>query len=205
VKRETAIEAAVFAGLVLSGAAARVWFRELPNFAPIAAMSLFAGYFFRSRAVAVAVPLSAMLLSDAFIGGYEWQMMLVVYGMLALPVAFGGPLRNWLRIEPGRLGRTLPAVAGLFGSSLAASLLFFLATNFAWWPWTDMYEHNFAGLLRCYENGLPFFRHTLLGDTLFAALLFGGYAWAVSLGWAVGPAYQLPSRPTVMPCAQKST
>ena len=63
-----------------------------------------------------------------------------------------------------------------------------------------MYEHNWAGLMRCYENGLPFFRHTLLGDMTFGAILFGGYAWAVNLGWADEPAaYQLPSSPTVMP------
>lgn len=54
--------------------------------------------------------------------------------------------------------------------------------------------------MRCYENGLPFFRHTLLGDMTFGAILFGGYAWAVNLGWADEPAaYQLPSSPTVMP------
>ena len=100
-QRKAWIETAVFAGLVLAAAAARITFRELPNFAPIAAMSLFAGYYFRSPLVAIAVPLAAMLLSDMVLGGYEWQMMLVVYGMLVLPVAFRGPLRRWLRIEKG--------------------------------------------------------------------------------------------------------
>ena len=33
-------------------------------------------------------------------------MMLVVYGMLALPVAFRLPLRSWLRIERSELGAT---------------------------------------------------------------------------------------------------
>ena len=28
-----------------------------------------------------------MAISDLFIGGYQWQMMLMVYAMLALPVA----------------------------------------------------------------------------------------------------------------------
>lgn len=191
--RQTRIECLVFLGLVAAGAAARIVFRELPNFAPIAAMALFAGYFFRSSALALAVPLAAMLVSDAVIGGYEWQMMVVVYVMLALPVAFRSPLRRWLRIEPGRPGRVVAAILGLLGCSLASSVLFFLATNFAWWPWTDMYEHNLAGLVRCYVNGLPFFRHTLLGDMVFATALFGGHAMAIQFRWIALPRLETAS------------
>jgi hypothetical protein len=179
----------VFVALVAAGAGARILFRDLPNFMPIAAMSLFAGYYFRSALLALAVPLTAMTLSDAVIGSYQWQMMLVVYAMLALPVAARWPLRKWLRIEKGHLSETLTAVGGLLTCSLLSSVFFFLATNFAWWPWTNMYEHNLAGLVRCYTNGLPFFRHTLLADLMFATVLFGGYAIVVSLGWA-------PSRAT---------
>ncbi|MDX1947080.1 MAG: DUF6580 family putative transport protein [Pirellulaceae bacterium] len=197
--RRAWIELVVFAGLVLAGAGARVFYRELPNFAPIAAISLFAGYYFRSAVLAVLTPLLAMLASDLFIGGYEWQMMLVVYGMLVLPVAFRGPLRRWLRFEKGRPAKVVAALGGLLACSLLSSLLFFLATNFAWWPWSTMYEHNWAGLLRCYENGLPFFRHTLAGDLFFGTMLFGGYAWAVAWGWAEEPDYQLASSPTFIP------
>jgi hypothetical protein len=196
VTRQTWTECLIFAGLVAAGAGARVLFRDLPNFAPIAAIALFSGYFFRSPAVALAVPLVAMLASDAVIGGYEWQMMAVVYAMLALPVAFRLPLRRWLRIEGQSLGQTLTAMAGLLGFSLLSSVLFFLATNFAWWPWNDLYEHNVAGLLRSYANGLPFFRHTLAGDAIFAVALFGGYAFAANLGWMGAPQPALERRPT---------
>lgn len=204
VKRPTLTEVLVFAGLVMAGAGTRIWFRELPNFAPIAAMSLFAGYFFRSQALALAAPLLAMVLSDAVIGGYEWQMMLVVYAMLALPVAFRGPLRRWLRMEQGELASTLSATAGLFGCSLLSSVLFYLATNAACWYWSEMYDNNLAGLLRSYQNALPFFRHTIVGDMFFSATLFGGYALAVTFGLARATSHQLASKPAVMPCAQKS-
>lgn len=127
-QRKAWIETAVFAGLVLAAAAARITFRELPNFAPIAAMSLFAGYYFRSPLVAIAVPLAAMLLSDMVLGGYEWQMMLVVYGMLVLPVAFRGPLRRWLRIEKGRLGKALARSAGCWHAAC------FRRCSFSWRP-----------------------------------------------------------------------
>jgi hypothetical protein len=183
VTKQTLTECLVFAALVTAGASARIFFRELPNFAPIAAMALFAGYFFRSSVVALAVPLAAMLVSDAVIGGYEWQMMVVVYGMLALPVAFRLPLRRWLRITRSTWKVSLASLGGLLACSLLSSVLFFLATNFAWWPWSDMYEHNLAGLARCYANGLPFFRHTLAGDAIFAVTLFGSYALAVNCGW----------------------
>lgn len=199
VTRQTYTECLVFAGLVAAGAGARIFFRDLPNFAPIAAIALFSGYYFRSAAVAVAVPLVAMLASDAVIGGYDWQMMAVVYAMLALPVAFRLPLRRWLRMEQQQsVSKTLTACGGLLGCSLLSSLLFFLATNFAWWPWNDLYEHNAAGLLRSYVNGLPFFRHTLAGDALFAASLFGGYALAVSWGWVHAPRAALAPRSTTV-------
>jgi hypothetical protein len=170
-------------GLVAAGAGARIFFRDLPNFAPIAAIALFSGYFFRSAGLAVATPLLAMLASDAVIGGYQWQMMIVVYGMLALPVAFRLPLRKWLRIERGPWSSSLRALGGLLACSLLSSVLFFLATNLACWYWTDMYEPTSAGLLRCYANAVPFFRHTLAGDAIFASSLFGSYALAVNLGW----------------------
>ena len=86
-KRETVVDVAILTLLVAAGAGSRVLFHDLPNFAPIAALSLFAGYFFRRWTLAVFVPLLAMAISDAVLGAYQWQMMVVVYAMLALPVA----------------------------------------------------------------------------------------------------------------------
>lgn len=183
VKRESVICLAVFVALIAAGALSRVCFRELPNFAPIAAMALFSGYYFRSAKVAVLVPLLAMVLSDLVIGGYEWQMMLVVYGALMLPVALRGLLRKHLRIERGSLESTASALGGLLTCSLASSLFFFLVTNFAWWPWS-MYDHDLAGLILCYQQGIPFFRNTLAGDLFFGNVLFCSYAVAIHFGWA---------------------
>lgn len=182
-KRDTVVRLTIFASLVAAGALARVCFRELPNFAPIAAMALFSGYFFRSAKVAVLVPLLAMALSDLFIGGYEWQMMVVVYGALTLPVAFRVLLRKYLAMERGSASSAAIGLSGLLTCSLASSLFFFLVTNFAWWPWS-MYEQNWEGLILCYQQGLPFFRNTLAGDLFFGTVLFGSYAIALNLGWA---------------------
>jgi hypothetical protein len=81
--------------LIAAGAASRIWFRDIPNFQPVAAIGLFAGYYFRSRWLAGAVPLAALVASDLVIGGYQWQMMVVVYAMIALPALVGPALRRF--------------------------------------------------------------------------------------------------------------
>jgi hypothetical protein len=106
-------------------------------------------------------------------------MMAVVYGMLALPVAFRSLLRRHLNLDQGGLGSASLAVTGLVGCSLASSVLFFLVTNFGSWLWFNMYEHSMSGLIQCYAMAIPFFRYTLCGDLFFAVVLFSGYAVAL--------------------------
>lgn len=175
--------------LVAAGAATRLLVRDIPNFAPIAALALFAGYLFADRRWAVWVPLGAMLASDWVIGGYDWRLMAVVYGSLATPALWGPSLRRWLPIVRGgrvRVGAARGGVGGsgsacgsvatLVGCSLAGSLLFFATTNLAVWALGSMYEHSWAGLIHCYVRALPFFRYTLAGDLVFSTVLFSGLA-----------------------------
>ena len=77
--KQTILETAVFITLIWSGVALRWHFQYLPNFAPVAALALFAGYFFRHWLVAMAVPVLVMLISDIKIGGYAPAMMVCVY------------------------------------------------------------------------------------------------------------------------------
>jgi hypothetical protein len=181
--RSLLVELLVLASLIALGAGVRIWLGpHFPNFAPVAAISLFAGYFFHRTWLAVLAPWATMLISDSVLGGYEWQMMAVVYGMLTLPLVWSWWLRRVLKIESGRAAAgLLGSVIALVGCSLISSILFFLATNFAWLPWSTMYSHDLAGLIHCYEQGLPFFRSTLCGDLFFGCALFGSYALAVGL------------------------
>ncbi len=165
----------VLLGLIVAGVICRVYFRGIPNFMPVAAMALFAGYFFRSRWWGLLVPVAIMGISDQFLTGYQWQMRSVVYGAVLLPVGFGELLRRWAPME-SRHQNVWAAATGMIGCSLASSILFYLLTNFAWWPWSSMYDKNLEGLLHCYAAGLPFFKYTLAGDLFFASVLFGGYA-----------------------------
>ena len=52
----------MFGLLVGSGVALRLTCHDLPNFAPVAAIALFAGYFFRSMLLAACVPLAVRVL-----------------------------------------------------------------------------------------------------------------------------------------------
>lgn len=158
--------AGLFAGLVALAAASR--FLDIaPNFAAVAGVALFAGFIFRSRLLAVMVPVAAMLISDAILGGYPLAVMVSVYLCMMLPILF----KPVLGAQPG--------VVRIAGSSLACSAIFFVVTNFAVWGTGGLgYARTLAGLLECYTNALPFFRYTLLGDLVFSSALFG--AWAIA-------------------------
>jgi hypothetical protein len=181
-KRPAWIDALVFVALVTAGVQLRIALEYLPNFAPVAALALFAGYFFRSRIVGLAVPVSIMVISDYYIGRYAWYQMVVVYGMLAIPVLMRGFLRKHLSLQQTNWRKAALSLAGLLACSFASSVLFFLATNAVCLGW---YEPTLAGVAKCYWQALPFFRYTLSGDAVFAVLTFGLYAAACQ--WAALP------------------
>jgi len=56
-----------------------------PNFTPVAASALFAACLLRARALSVVVPIVGLMLGDAVHGFYDWRVMIIVYGALALP------------------------------------------------------------------------------------------------------------------------
>lgn len=58
------------------------------------------------------------------------------------------------------------------GASLAASISFFLVSNFAVWATYTMYPKNFGGLVACYVAGIPFFEKGMASDLLFSAIFF---------------------------------
>lgn len=186
-KRQAGIEAGVFVLLVAAGVALRMGFQSIPNFAPVAALALFAGYYFRSRWTAIALPVCVMAITDSMIGAYRPAMMAVVYASLAAPVLFRGVLRRRFAM-PGTdaskgdgAQQALRSTAGLVGCSLGASVFFFLTTNFAHWVIFEMYPKTAAGLWNCYVQALPFFKYTLASDLTFACVLFGSYAFVTTL------------------------
>ena len=138
-----------------------------PNVTPIAASAVFAGMVLRSRALALAVPIAALLLSDLVVGAYDWRIMGVVYAALALPAL------------AARWGRARPVVV-LAPLVLSSSLLFFATTNFAVWAFSGMYAHDLHGLIHCYVAALPFLWNTVAGDMLWTTLLFATW-WSAKV------------------------
>jgi hypothetical protein len=137
-----------------------------PNFTPVVAAALFAGTVFRSRALALIVPIAAMLLSDLVLGSEDWRIRAVIYAALVLPVALG----IW--------GRRFRPIVALLPLALASSLLFFAASNLAVWAFSGMYALDFKGLVQCYVLALPFLQNTVMGDVVWTAVLFGSW-WMV--------------------------
>jgi hypothetical protein len=162
--RSRMIQAVVFVSLVSLAVVSRM-VEAAPNFAAVAAVALFAGFFFSSRLVAVGVPVAAMLISDCVHGFYDPRQMLVVYAMLGLPVM--------LRTFVAPAGR--PVAWRVLGAAAYCSLAFFLVTNLAVWAFGTMYTHDLAGFLRCYAMAVPFLRFTIAGDLLYTGAIFGSY------------------------------
>jgi hypothetical protein len=151
---------------IIALAAASRLVKHPPNFTPMAAMALFGGWYVTKKYFVI-VPLLAMLISDAFIGFYDWRLMAIVYLGIALTFGIGWLLKknaSWRKVIIG---------------SLTGSIIFFLTTNFAVWALYQWYPHTWAGLANCFAMALPFFKNSLIGDLFYGVVLFGIYelAW----------------------------
>lgn len=157
-------------GVVLLAAAARL-LPHPPNLTPIGAMALFGGVQFGARKAAFGVPLAAMILSDLVLA-------LTLYGWAVLPSRPFVYAGFALYVCLGHLARRRYSVWTIGGAALSGALLFFVITNFGVWLLGGLYPRTLAGLGACYVAAIPFFRNSLLGDLLYSAILFGGFALA---------------------------
>ncbi len=169
-KKENTIRLITLLGLVIIGVFARL-IDHPANVSPIAAIALFSGAMFADKRLAFTVPIAAMILSDAFIGFHS--LALVVYLSFALCVFVG-----WALIKRNNIKNVVIA-------SLAGSLVFFILTNLAYW--LAYYPITIEGLVSCYTAALPFFRNALIGNLVYSAVLFGGFALAEKYVSALKP------------------
>ncbi|MBI4054417.1 MAG: hypothetical protein HY397_03765 [Candidatus Doudnabacteria bacterium] len=151
--------------IVLAAVAARlvphVW-----NFAPVSAVAIVAAVYLPLRQAFI-LTFAVRFLSDAILGFFSWPLMVAVYASHLFGVGLGawvGRKKNFFRI---------------MSAPLAASALFFLVTNFAFFYPT--YEHNLDGVILSYVNGLPFLRGTVLGDLFYTVVLIYGLEAVLSL------------------------
>ncbi|PJZ71176.1 hypothetical protein CH373_01270 [Leptospira perolatii] len=137
-----------------------------PNFTPVGAMSIYAGARIKGWN-AYLVPILTMLISDrvlAWIHGFDWfhNTLPVVYASLLLNVFLG---KTYLSDNSSKLR--------VVSVSFVGSIQFFLTTNFAVWALSSMYPYTSEGLITCYVAAIPFFQWTLVGDLVYASILFG--------------------------------
>jgi hypothetical protein len=135
------------------------------NFAPVGALSLFAGARLRGWR-AYALPLALMAITDPLVGGYSFATPFI-YASFMISVWIGSRfLRN--TESPLKIG----------SAAAAGSLQFFLISNFGvWLKFPQSYAHTLGGLATCYTAAIPFYGRTLAADLLYSAALFGLHAW----------------------------
>ncbi len=147
----------VLCGMIVAAAFTR-FIPHLPNFTAIGAMALFGGAYFSNKKLAFAVPLIAMFLTDLILGYHS--TIAAVYISFALMVVIGMMI-------------TKKNITSITTASVAATVLFFMITNFAFWMTGVLYPVTWTGLIECYVAALPFFGYNLLGNLFYAGVMFG--------------------------------
>lgn len=142
------------------------------SFTPMLAICLFAGAMLADRWVSCWVLLGSLLLSDFAIWGITGHFNWAFYPTLPvnyccfLAIAVLGDSTLAASLSGGRVwGKSL-----MFG--LAASIAYFLVTNFVSWISLPEYTKDLSGLVQCYTLAIPFYRNTLLGTLIYTAIFF---------------------------------
>lgn len=133
------------------------------HFTPVAASLLFFGA--RGSRRQIWIPLVLMAASDLLLNRFVYNYafgadQLVVWAWYAAILLLGTSLR--------KTSNPLP----ILGAALGSSVSFFLVSNFTVWAAGTMYPRTWAGLLTCYDAGIPFFRPTLESDLVFTVAMF---------------------------------
>jgi len=129
-----------------------------PNFTPVIAIAVFMPYLTRNLYSAMLVPLSAMFVSDLYLGFHS--SMFWIYTSILL-----GTTLSQYTISMKK------TYVHLGSNALLSSTIFFIVTNFAVWMSGSMYPLTIDGLLLCYTMAIPFFGNTLAGTLFYVSLL----------------------------------
>jgi hypothetical protein len=137
------------------------------GFSPVIAIALFSGFTIPQKNMSFLLPLLALIVSDAAI------QLLYNQGLFPYAGFYSGQWKNYLillsvtLIGWGLKGKKLSTV---FGGAIVAPTVFFLVSNFSVWTGAEAattYSRDFAGLLKCYTAGLPFYKNALIATLVF--------------------------------------
>ncbi len=160
----------IAAALILMAATLRVVNAEMQwyNFAPLAALGLFAGAVLKNKKYAFLFVLLGQLLGDIYFQlftqtpGFYGIAQFFTYGGLVAATVLGFFLKKFK-----------PVNIVLF--SLGSSTVFFLVSNFGYFVegWNT---YTMEGLIKTYVMALPFYRNAIVGDLIGSTMLFGLYS-----------------------------
>jgi len=151
------------------------------NVTPVGAMALFAGAYFNSNWKSYAFPLLTLFISD-----------MVVQQLFYPEFSQGGLLyRGWAwtylgfaaMVLAGRLIIKKVNIGNIVMAAAAAALAHWLITDFGVWlggctdPSTgELYTKDASGLLRCYAMAVPYMKYMFIGNVVYGAIFFAGFA-----------------------------
>ena len=158
--------------LILVGVASRFVLIDLPNVKPVAAIVLFAAFWFRSYWVAGLSLVLVILVSNSGLDHSPWQVTLGVIGGLVFAAFLGRRLKTKFENAQEFAARPTNSITQIFGSAFAMSLAFFVISNLAVWSMGQWYPLTFGGLVHCFTAAIPFFKYTFCGDMFFTISCF---------------------------------
>ncbi len=155
-------------------------YRIIPDrpygFAPQWAMAIFAGAVIKDKKWALIVPILSLFISDLL------YQVLYLSGLSTIQGFYEGQWQNYILFGLlSFVGMAIKKinVVNVFIASLAAPTIYFLLSNFILWAGTGTRgfgrPKTFDGLLLCYNDGLPFYRTSLIATIIFSSIIFGAY------------------------------
>ncbi|OGG22171.1 hypothetical protein A3D03_02625 [Candidatus Gottesmanbacteria bacterium RIFCSPHIGHO2_02_FULL_40_13] len=153
--------------LIVLGVASRTIWHVWPNVELVTSIALISSSFL-SRKWTLFVIISVMAISDMLIGNtnifiFTWSGFLII-----------GNLGYLSHLSNLRRGERILQATGL---GVAASLWFYLWTNFGVWLLDSfgMYPRSLQGLLDAYIYAIPFFKYNLYGNLVLVPVSFTVY------------------------------
>lgn len=164
-------------GIIIVAAVSRL-LPHPPNVTPVSGMALLGAAYLTKKYLAFLMPFIALFVSDFIInntiariyfteveGLVIWQdYMLFTYLGFAAMILIGFYMKN----KKKSLGLVT-------GTTILATLAFFVISNFGDWMGGFLYPKTIGGLITCYVAAVPFLINSILGNIFFAFVLFGAY------------------------------
>lgn len=148
------------------------------NFSPVGAMALFGGAYFADKWKSYLFPLLTLFLGDVI-------MSQTIYKAYATGIMYEGWYWTYLGFAAmvliGQLVIKKVRITNIVFASVGAALAFWLLADLG----TFMSHHNidmttglpftrdFQGLVKCYIQGLPLVKNTILSNLVYSGIFFG--------------------------------